>query len=382
MRRLAFILFFLTMVLSIWGGMHYYVWTDLARATGLSPASRHAVAVALAVMATSTFVSLLRILPRAIIGPLWTVTFVWAGFVFLLFFLFVGADLLTSVASLFATNADPAWAREKALVVLTLALLLAGRAWLSAHGDAGIRRIEVTLDRLPRTTSGFSIVQVTDLHVSPDTSVARVTRLVDRINALQPDLIALTGDLVDGSPEMLRHRLAPLAGLRARHGAFFVTGNHEYFSGADRWIEFFRGLGFRVLHNERVSIGEGEAAFDLAGVPDWRGAAYGPTHRPRLADVLRGRAPEREVVLLAHQPRQFPEAASLDVGLQISGHTHGGQIWPFTWFIHLAEKWVSGLHQVGRSQLYVSRGTGFWGPPMRLSAPSEITQITLKSAAA
>jgi predicted MPP superfamily phosphohydrolase len=257
---------------------------------------------------------------------------------------------------------------------------LAVRAWLGANGDAAIHRIEVTLDRLPAMTSGFSIVQVTDLHLSPDTSPARVQRLVDRVNALAPDLIALTGDLVDGSPDLLRERLAPLAGLRARHGAFFVTGNHEYFSGADRWIEFFRTLGFRVLHNERVSIGEGAASFDLAGVPDWRGASYGPSHRPRLADVLAGRRSDRELVLLAHQPKQFAEAARLDVGLQISGHTHGGQIWPFTWIIHLAEKWVAGLHRIGRSQLYVSRGTGFWGPPMRLSAPSEITHITLRAA--
>jgi predicted MPP superfamily phosphohydrolase len=207
-----------------------------------------------------------------------------------------------------------------------------------------------------------------------------VERLVKRVNDLAPDLIALTGDLVDGTPDLLADRVAPLGGLRAPQGTFFVTGNHEYFSGADRWITRFRELGFRVLQNERVPVGNGKGTFELAGVPDWRGAAYGPNHRPRLKDVLDGRAPDREVVLLAHQPRQFEEAAALDVGLQISGHTHGGQIWPFTWLIHLAEKWVAGLHRVGRSQLYVSRGTGFWGPPMRLLAPREITHITLLAA--
>jgi predicted MPP superfamily phosphohydrolase len=383
MRRLPSFLVFLSMVLTIWGGMHYFVWSHLAWATALPAQAQGTIAFVLFGLAVATFVSLLRVLPRAIAAPLWTVAFVWAGFVFLLFFLFFGADILFAIGRHVSpgTGAIEA-ARTEAAVVLGLAVMLTLRAFLTARGDAPVRRVEVTLDRLPKASSGFSIVQVTDLHISPDTKVGRVRRLVDRVNALAPDLIALTGDLVDGSPEVLREAIQPLSDLRARHGTFFVTGNHEYFSGADRWIAAYRALGVRVLHNERVAIGNDDGGFDLAGVPDWRGGSFGPHHQPRLAEVLAGRPAHREVVLLAHQPRQFAEAAELDVGLQISGHTHGGQIWPFTWIIRLVERWVSGLYRIGRSQLYVSRGTGFWGPPMRLAAPPEITHITLKAAAA
>jgi predicted MPP superfamily phosphohydrolase len=382
MRRVAGGLFFLSIVLSIWGGMHFFVWTHVARQTALPGGVQMALGWTLAVLAVATFVTLLRVLPQSILGPMWTAAFVWAGFLFLLFFLFLFGDLAFALAGVADPHLEPvAAARAEAILIVGLGVFLAVMARLTALGDVPVKRVEVTLEKLPQTLSGFSIVQITDLHVSPDTRPGRIRQMVERVNALAPDLIALTGDLVDGTPELLRLGVAPLGELKARHGAFFVTGNHEYFSGADRWIEAYRKLGFRVLHNERVTIGDGADSFELAGVPDWRGGSFGPRHRPRLPEVLANAPTDREIILLAHQPRQFPEAAKHGVGLQLSGHTHGGQLWPFTWLIRIAERYVHGLHRIGRSQLYVSRGTGFWGPAMRLFAPMEITQITLRAGA-
>jgi predicted MPP superfamily phosphohydrolase len=180
----------------------------------------------------------------------------------------------------------------------------------------------------------------------------------------------------------LRPALAPLAGLRARHGAYFVTGNHEYYSrsGAHSWMDELERMGLRVLRNQRVAIGSGTESFDLAGVPD-HGAIRFPDDGPAedIAGALAGRDPSRAVVLLAHQPIAIHQAASLGVDLQLSGHTHGGQIWPWGALVRLQQPFIRGLHRIGESQLYVSCGTGFWGPPMRLGAPAEITEIILRT---
>jgi predicted MPP superfamily phosphohydrolase len=197
------------------------------------------------------------------------------------------------------------------------------------------------------------------------------------VERLAPDLIALTGDLVDGSVGQIRGEVEPLARLSAPHGFYFVTGNHDYYSGAEAWVERVRELGIRPLRNQRVQIGDGDQAFYLAGVEDHRGDwTRGSTED--LAEALRGRDPDRPVVLLAHDPSSFARARDMQVDLQISGHTHGGQIWPFGYLVQLAVPHVAGLLRRGRSQLYVSRGSGFWGPPIRLFAPSEITEIVIR----
>jgi uncharacterized protein len=180
---------------------------------------------------------------------------------------------------------------------------------------------------------------------------------------------------VDGSVSELREHIAPLAKLRARYGVYFVTGNHEYYSGADAWCAELERIGIRVLRNERVTIGENGASFDLAGIDDH--SAFGGDHGADLPRAVRGRDPTRELVLLAHQPRAIFDAVRHGVGLQLSGHTHGGQIWPWNYFVRLQQPVVSGLRRFGETWLFVSNGTGYWGPPMRLLAPAEITQIRL-----
>ncbi len=194
------------------------------------------------------------------------------------------------------------------------------------------------------------------------------------------NVIAITGDLVDGSVERLREHVAPLANLRARHGVYFVTGNHEYYSGAEAWCRELRRLGIVVLGNERVSIGTDEVSFNLAGIDDWSAAQFGNGHGADLGKALEGRDETRELVLLAHQPRAIHEADARGVGLQLSGHTHGGQIFPWNIFVRLQQPVVSGLARIGKAFLYVSNGTGYWGPPMRLGAPAEITKVVLLAA--
>jgi predicted MPP superfamily phosphohydrolase len=242
-----------------------------------------------------------------------------------------------------------------------------------------VKEVAVRLAKLPAARHGTTIVQLTDLHVGPTIGRAFIEDIVRRTNDLRPDIIAITGDLVDGSVERLRHAVEPLRALKAPLGVYFVTGNHEYFSGADPWMDELRRLGIRVLRNERVTVGEGAAALDIAGIDDHSAGRLGGAPSD-LARALAGRDPARALILLAHQPKAVLEAGRLGVDLQLSGHTHGGQIWPFTYLVKLQQPYVAGLHQHGDTQIYVSPGTGYWGPPMRLGTRAEITRLTLHAA--
>jgi predicted MPP superfamily phosphohydrolase len=251
----------------------------------------------------------------------------------------------------------------------------------SALGDIEVPEVEVRLPRLPPALSGFTIVQLSDVHIGPTIGRRFVEHVVEKSNAQKPDAIVITGDLVDGSVATLRQHVEPLAKLKARHGVFFVTGNHEYYSGVDEWLTELERLGIRVLRNERVSLGDSDASLDLAGVDDHHANGFGPGHGADYDKPFRGRDPERELVVLAHQPSQITRLAPARPGLQLSGHTHGGQIWPFGALVRLNQPYVAGLHRHDdTTQIYVSRGTGYWGPPMRLFCPAEITKLVLSAA--
>ena len=239
-------------------------------------------------------------------------------------------------------------------------------------------RVEIPLERWPRALDGFRIVQISDIHIGPILGRAFAADLVRRCNALEPDVIAVTGDLADGSVQRLEQEVAPFAELRARHGVYFVTGNHDHYSGVRDWVARVRELGLRVLRNEHVTIERDGASFDLAGVDDHQGT-FADGWREDLPAALEGHDPARALVLLAHDPRTFKRSRSAGVDLQLSGHTHGGQIWPFHYLVRLSTRWVAGLYLEGPARIYVSRGTGFWGPPMRLRAPAEITEHVLRS---
>jgi len=243
--------------------------------------------------------------------------------------------------------------------------------------------VPVRLERLPRALSGLSIAQLSDLHVGNALGERQVARAVELTNRLRPDLVAITGDLVDGDVDELRAATGHLARLKARYGVFFVTGNHEYYqrSAYRDWLDELRRYGIHSLENERVQVGDagpGGASIDLAGVNDWSA----PTrHRMDLPAALAGRDPERSLVLLAHQPREFGDSVRAGVELQLSGHTHGGQLFPWSLVVGAVFPYLKGLHrhQEGerQGQIFVSRGTGFWGPPLRLGSPPEIARLVL-----
>jgi predicted MPP superfamily phosphohydrolase len=317
--------------------------------------------------------------------------FVWIGLMFLGVVVLAGADVLRLAIFLGrrAMNSSPFEPERRlffARCLSTGALVAAGGLGIagmrSALSAVKVHRIEIPLRRLTSRHDGITLVQLTDLHIGPTIRKRDLADIVHRTNSLLPDLVAITGDLVDGTVAELRDAVSPLAELRAKHGVFFVTGNHEYFSGAASWVEEISRLGIRVLRNERVVIGGAEAGFDLAGVDD-RSAARSSEegHGEDLAKALGGRDPKRAVILLAHQPRTVLDAAKFGVDLQLSGHTHGGQIWPFGALVRLQQRFLAGLGRHGDTTIYVSRGTGYWGPPMRLFAPAEITQIVLRSLA-
>ncbi|MEU6176736.1 metallophosphoesterase [Streptomyces coeruleorubidus] len=267
---------------------------------------------------------------------------------------------------------------------LFVSRVVAGAAAAAAVGTVGygtygvlrgpkVKRVTVPLAKLPRAAHGFRIAVVSDVHLGPVLGRGFAQKVVDTINATQPDLIAVVGDLVDGSVKDLGPAAAPLAKLRARHGSYFVTGNHEYFSGAEQWVEEVRRLGLDPLENARRELPH----FDLAGVNDVTGEDEG--QGPDFAKALGDRDTARACVLLAHQPVQIHDAVEHGVDLQLSGHTHGGQLWPGNFLAAAANPTVAGLERYGDTQLYVSRGAGAWGPPTRVGAPSDITLIELAS---
>ncbi|GHD11645.1 hypothetical protein GCM10010313_35040 [Streptomyces violarus] len=267
---------------------------------------------------------------------------------------------------------------------LFVSRVVAGAAAAAAVGTVGygtygvlrgpkVKRVTVPLAKLPRAAHGFRIAVVSDVHLGPVLGRGFAQTVVDTINATQPDLIAVVGDLVDGSVKDLGPAAAPLAQLRARHGSYFVTGNHEYFSGAEQWVEEVRRLGLNPLENARREL----PYFDLAGVNDIAGEEEG--QGPDFARALGDRDTARACVLLAHQPVQIDDAVEHGVDLQLSGHTHGGQLWPGNLIASAANPTLAGLERYGDTQLYVSRGAGAWGPPTRVGAPSDITLIELAS---
>jgi uncharacterized protein len=396
---------FFVLVLAVVAGIHYYLWLRLVRATTRPGRGRR-----LGTLAVVLFALLIvgaqagaRTLPHSVGTPL-----AWAGYLALALMFYLSVVLLVLEVPRFvaarkaAVSAEPAGVGAGGATApiddtpgvsrrLFLGRVLAGAAGLAAVGTVGYgvtqatgtipyRRVTVRLDKLDPAFDGYRIALLTDIHLGPINGRDFLAGLVNRVNAADVDLVALGGDLVDGSTAVLGAAAGPLRDLKAPDGTFFVTGNHEYYSGAAAWTDYLPGLGVRVLRNERVTIRRGAAAFDLAGVDDYTAAASGEAgHGTDLPRALAGRDPNRAVVLLSHQPRTIAQAADLGVDLQLSGHTHGGQLAPFNLLVPLQQPAVAGLSRVDGTWLYVSRGAGFWGPPVRVGAPPEITILTLRA---
>lgn len=246
-----------------------------------------------------------------------------------------------------------------------------------AYSPPRITRLEVPLSRLHPRADGLRVAVVADIHVGPLLGTGHVERMVERVNDLDADIVTVVGDVVSSEPDRVRDALLPLTGMHGRYGTYYVTGNHEYYVGHEDWAEVADELGLRVLRNERVEIVHRGAALDLAGVNDVAGGSFGDP--PDYAAALADRDPSRPVVLMAHQPVAVREAARYGVDLQVSGHTHGGQLYPFDYLVRLEQPVVAGLAEVDGTQLYVTNGVGFWGPPVRVGADPEITLLTLRA---
>jgi hypothetical protein len=307
----------------------------------------------------------------------------WVGLVALGFFstLFVMTVLrdvvLLCARASFGAAAYAALIRPSAIGALIVTALFTLVGFLVARRPRLVS-VDIPIARLPVPLHGFSIAQISDVHVGPTIRRGFVERLVARVNDLEADLIAVTGDLVDGSVEQLASHTAPLSKLSARHGAFFVTGNHEYYSGERAWTTEIERLGLTVLKNEHVVLQHDGALLVLAGVNDIGAHQFDPAQRSDPAAALHGApAGAGAKILLAHQPSSATAAAQAGFDVQISGHTHGGQFWPWNHFVRFFQPFTAGLHRLKDLSVYVSRGTGYWGPPNRFGVPSEITRIRL-----
>ena len=404
---------FATVVLVAMLLLHSYLWFRLVRSTTRPGRLRRRLTLLTLVLALlpALAISLRRTLPLETAAPLDWIAYSWLGIAFYAFLALlvlepvrlIGNAVLhrrartpEPVLAAAVAGADPGpppergdvpqpsrrlfLARGLAVTAGAVALGTAGTGAYLANSPPVVRRVPVTLANLDPALDGFRIVTFSDGHLSATYGGRRFERLVELVNEQRPDVVAIVGDLVDGDVPELAQEAAPLADLVSEQGVFFVTGNHEYFVDTNAWLRHLPTLGVDVLRNERVALRRGAATVDLAGIDDRTAAASGlPGHGADLAAALDGRDDDVPVVLLAHQPVMVEQAAAAGVDLQLSGHTHGGQLWPFDYAIRLDQPATEGLSRHGDTQLYVTSGAGYWGPPMRIGARPEVTVVELRS---
>ncbi|UOY00509.1 metallophosphoesterase [Blastococcus sp. PRF04-17] len=389
--------------------LHSYLWFRLVRSTTRPGRARRRLTwltVALMLLPVLA-VALRRTLPLDVAAPVDWLAFSWLGIAFYAFLALLalepirlagrfwlgrtapqpvrsGAPGTTAGVGSPGSVPDPSrrlfLARGLAVTAGAVALGTAGTGAYFANSPPVVRRIPVTLAGLDPALDGLRIVTFSDAHLSATYGGRRFERLVELVNEQRPDVVAIVGDLVDGSVSELREEAAPLADLVSEQGVFFVTGNHEYFVDTQEWMRHLPTLGIDVLRNERVAIRRGSASFDLAGVDDRTAERSGvPGHGADIAKALDGQDDATPVVLLAHQPWMIDQARAAGVGLQLSGHTHGGQLWPFDYAIRLDQPAVEGLSRHGDTQLYVTTGAGYWGPAMRVGARPEVSVVELRA---
>lgn len=376
--------------------MHFYIWKRLIRDTGAAARARRLLSVILITLSVLLIATLF--LPW-LTGQMASAWYAWPSYVWLglAFYLCLCLLVLEPVRMMLQRrrNKKPSespvegpvasatvnrrvfLARTSAVAAGAASVGLVGFGAANALGPPNLLQVPIHLRRLDPSFNDFRIAVVSDIHLGPLLGRSHTERIVEMINETDADLVAIVGDLVDGTVGELGHAAEPLQDLVSREGTFFVTGNHEYFvDDTVSWLRELERLGVQTLRNENTAIRRGSAAFNLAGVNDIAGKRYSDT--PDFDRALDGTDPSRPTVLLAHQPVMVTEAAARRVDLQLSGHTHGGQMWPFHYLVDAAQPALAGLSTVDATQLYVTRGAGFWGPPVRIGAPPDITVLTLR----
>jgi predicted MPP superfamily phosphohydrolase len=376
---------FLT-ILGILAVVHLYVGCRLLPALPIPPGARIAGAILLTIsfvsMPLSFFARSFR--NRALADRVAAFGLFMMGFFSSLFVLTLLRDVVLAPAMLLVSQAQVSSVLSiSAVLVAALAVFATLVGFVNARRRAGVVQVDIPIRNLPEALHGFTIAQISDVHVGPTIKAPYVDAIVDAVNELKADLIAVTGDVVDGSVRDLAGHTAPLARLTARHGAYFVTGNHEYYSGEPAWTAEFQRLGLHVLMNEHVVLTHEGVRLVVAGVADFSAHHFNPAQRSDPAAALKNAPTDAAArILLAHQPRSAPAAAAAGFDLQLSGHTHGGQFWPWNLFVRMQQPFTAGLHRLNDLWVYISRGTGYWGPPKRFGSPSEITHLRLVRAAA
>lgn len=311
---------------------------------------------------------------------------IWIGFAFYLMLATVGLDgirWLIQAARRRRHSTSVPLDRRQFLITAAAggAVAISGSvsifgAWTAYHRP-NVTEVPIKIPKLPKALDGFTILQLSDLHIGPAVTDSMMRELVIQCRSLRPDLVAVTGDLVDSSVKQIGSVARRLLDIKPAWGTHFVTGNHDYYANHLAWCEALQKMGFNVLRNARTTVGDHAASFDLAGVDDWSSRHGGFSSGYNLDAALVNRDPDRGCILLAHQPANFDLVAERGVDLQLSGHTHGGQMFPLTALIGLRWPYSAGLYVHQQGRLYVSRGVGFVGPPMRVGSPPEIVKIVL-----
>jgi predicted MPP superfamily phosphohydrolase len=383
------LLIFVLVVVLVLGGGHLYLYRRLFKDTGASARARRLGAVSLTLLGLCLLFARLvatRLHSRAG-DALALFAWCWMGLALYLGLALAASRLLLLLPRWRAQRKGAPLSQGRRIFLARAAVggAAAVAAGVSSYGvwrafcPPDIREVQVKLRGLPRSLDGFRIVQMSDLHLGDVLGRPFLQELVRRCNALKPDLVAVTGDLVDGTVAHLAPAVSALRDLTSREGTYFITGNHEYYAGDREWATALSGMGIHVLRNRRVTLGDAGGRLDIIGVDD-----YGQRELPDgrgydLERALAGRDEAMPAVLLAHQPRGVEAALARGIGLQLSGHTHGGQMFPITLIVSATYTYSAGLYPVGDGHVYVSRGTGFWGPPMRIGSPPEITVVTMLS---
>jgi len=390
-KTLIFIIFFsiATMIVLL---THYYLWLRLVRDTGLNNLYKEMGTYCLIIFSISFPIALIvdQFTSLKYSFPLLWFSYLWLGIMMLLFFLLFSIDIIKILLYLFSKLTSPGdhivnlekrefVSKMIASFALSSVFIASGLGVKNYYSQAIVKKFSVLLKGLPKAFKGFNIVQISDLHLGQMMTGQTLERIVTQVNNLKPDLIAITGDLADGSAAKLLLEAEPLKNLKAEHGVFFVTGNHEYYSGVKDWTFAIEKMGIKVLNNENIKIKRKDDYFYLAGVTDHEGKKFGKEHAADFKKALWGLENNKKKILLAHQPIAVQKASEYGTDLVLAGHTHGGQIWPFNYFVYLQQPYLKGFYDYNGTKLYVNQGTGCWGPPLRLGSENEITQIILKA---